>query len=143
MAARQAQASGQTVVQTTTEDAPTTIRLHLTQKKESSRRIQWRDDTVDNENLNKRSSKSCCIFKKARAFDESSSDDSGEEGDNKNCYFDRKTDGKKMRHRHHDHDHGCGGDHDHDGHDHGHDDHGHHDHQHDHSGEGGACSHDG
>jgi hypothetical protein len=34
------------------------IRLHLTQKTEQDRRVMWREDTVDNEGLNKRSSKS-------------------------------------------------------------------------------------
>mmetsp|Transcript_6605 Transcript_6605/g.10904 ORF Transcript_6605/g.10904 Transcript_6605/m.10904 type:complete len:131 (+) Transcript_6605:24-416(+) len=38
--------------------------------------IEWTKDTVDNEFLNKKSSKSCCIYHKPRRFDESDSDES-------------------------------------------------------------------
>ncbi|KAI9500491.1 Type 1 phosphatases regulator ypi1 [Coemansia spiralis] len=39
-------------------------------------RVQWTDDTVDNEHLNKKKSKVCCIFRKERQFGESDSDES-------------------------------------------------------------------
>ncbi|KAK9468199.1 phosphatase inhibitor-domain-containing protein [Lipomyces arxii] len=42
----------------------------------SSRRVTWNDDVVDNEFMDKKKSKLCCIFHKQRAFDESSSDES-------------------------------------------------------------------
>eukprot|EP00468_Gymnochlora_sp_CCMP2014_P008204 CAMPEP_0167760680 /NCGR_PEP_ID=MMETSP0110_2-20121227/11720_1 /TAXON_ID=629695 /ORGANISM="Gymnochlora sp., Strain CCMP2014" /LENGTH=113 /DNA_ID=CAMNT_0007647217 /DNA_START=17 /DNA_END=358 /DNA_ORIENTATION=- len=38
--------------------------------------ILWTNETIDNEFLNKKSSKICCIYHKPRAFDESDSDES-------------------------------------------------------------------
>lgn len=38
--------------------------------------IKWAEDTVDNEFLNRKKSKICCIFHKKRAFGESSSSES-------------------------------------------------------------------
>ncbi|EZG59237.1 protein phosphatase inhibitor, partial [Gregarina niphandrodes] len=38
--------------------------------------VDWADDVVDNEHLNKRKSKSCCIHEKRRDFGESSSSSS-------------------------------------------------------------------
>ncbi|XP_077500339.1 uncharacterized protein LOC144111076 [Amblyomma americanum] len=49
----------------------------------SRRRVAWAADTVDNENMNKRKSKCCCIFEKQREFGESSSD--SETDDCPNC----------------------------------------------------------
>eukprot|EP00968_Pinguiococcus_pyrenoidosus_P001955 scaffold98_cov244-Pinguiococcus_pyrenoidosus.AAC.9 len=45
--------------------------------------VRWAHDVVDNEHMNKKSSKRCCIFHKARQFGESDSDesDSDFEGD--------------------------------------------------------------
>lgn len=34
--------------------------------------VQWTTDTVDNENLGKKSSKCCCIYKKKKKWDEDS-----------------------------------------------------------------------
>jgi len=46
-------------------------------KAKPKQRIKWTDDTVDNEGLGKRKSKSCCQYKKPRAhLDESSDSDS-------------------------------------------------------------------
>lgn len=45
------------------------------------RRVTWTADTHDNEFDDKKSSKSCCIYVKPRAFDESSTDDSDGEDD--------------------------------------------------------------
>eukprot|EP01038_Epipyxis_sp_PR26KG_P010150 gene10150-13653_t len=38
--------------------------------------VRWSNDTIDNENLNKKKSKRCCIYHKPRAFGESDSDES-------------------------------------------------------------------
>jgi hypothetical protein len=38
--------------------------------------VTWHDDVVDNEHMNKKSSKACCIFHKPRSFGESDSDES-------------------------------------------------------------------
>ncbi|EOA28033.1 hypothetical protein CARUB_v10024209mg [Capsella rubella] len=60
--------------------------LRLNRKK---KKVSWKDGTVDNEFMQKKSSKKCCIFHKQKPFDE---DDSEEEEDNNH-------------HHHHDHDH--------------------------------------
>jgi len=55
----------------------TTLKLRL--KKEKGKKIQWTEDTVDNEGLGKKKSKCCCQFRKARKeLEESSSEE--EEG---------------------------------------------------------------
>ncbi|WVR06932.1 hypothetical protein IAU60_003968 [Kwoniella sp. DSM 27419] len=41
-------------------------------------RVVWSDETVDNEGMDKKKSKICCIYHKPRAFDESSSDESSD-----------------------------------------------------------------
>ncbi|KAJ2732584.1 hypothetical protein IW152_003699 [Coemansia sp. BCRC 34962] len=38
--------------------------------------VQWAEDTVDNEHLNRKKSKVCCIFRRQRQFGESDSDES-------------------------------------------------------------------
>ncbi|XP_009763463.2 protein phosphatase 1 regulatory subunit INH3 [Nicotiana sylvestris] len=48
------------------------LTLKLKQKKKS---VSWKPGTVDNEFLNKKSSKICCIFHKEKPFDEDDSDD--------------------------------------------------------------------
>lgn len=54
-----------------------TIRL----KKKDSKKVAWREDTVDNENMNKKSSKCCCVYRKPHQYDESSSDSEEEDCD--------------------------------------------------------------
>uniref|UniRef100_A0A7S1UFI5 Protein phosphatase inhibitor n=1 Tax=Phaeomonas parva TaxID=124430 RepID=A0A7S1UFI5_9STRA len=76
-----------TATATTTATAPATaeqkaaapLRLQLKPKPH----VQWAKDVVDNEHMNKKSSKRCCIFHKQRRFGESDSDesDSDFEGD--------------------------------------------------------------
>jgi len=54
-----------------------TLKLHL--KKDKGKKIQWTEDTVDNEGLGKKKSKCCCQFRKSRTeLEESSSEE--EEG---------------------------------------------------------------
>ena len=60
----------------------TTLVLRLNRRK----KVAWKDGTVDNEFLHRKSSKKCCIFHKQKPFDEDDSDDDD-------------------HHRHHDH--GC------------------------------------
>ncbi|KAL3641446.1 hypothetical protein CASFOL_016414 [Castilleja foliolosa] len=57
------------------------LKLKLPKKK-----VSWKEGTVDNEFMNKKSSKKCCIFHKEKPFDE---DDSDEEG---NCNHDHDHD---------------------------------------------------
>lgn len=37
-------------------------------------RVRWREDTVDNEGMNKKKSKCCCVYQKPLQFGESSSE---------------------------------------------------------------------
>ncbi|KAL4571349.1 hypothetical protein LXL04_018107 [Taraxacum kok-saghyz] len=89
--ARQLAASSMTTTTATiTLDNPTpaqttTLTLTLNPRK---KKVTWKEGTVDNEFLQKKSSKKCCIFHKQKSFDEDSSDD-------EDCHD-------------HDHDHGCG-----------------------------------
>lgn len=57
-------ATPETMSEGAVEDAPPALRRH----------VVWAADTVDNENMNKRKSKCCCIFEKQRQFGDSSSD---------------------------------------------------------------------
>lgn len=59
------------------QDASPTLHLHLTRR----RSVRWSHDTHDNEHEGKKSSKSCCIFQKKRAWDESSTESDEERGD--------------------------------------------------------------
>ncbi|KAH7426983.1 hypothetical protein KP509_10G025200 [Ceratopteris richardii] len=49
------------------------VNLRLRRRK----KVTWKEGTIDNEYLNKRSSKKCCIFHKEKPFDEDGSDDEG------------------------------------------------------------------
>ncbi|KAF5804938.1 putative Type 1 protein phosphatase inhibitor [Helianthus annuus] len=64
----------------------TTLTLTLNPRK---KKVTWKEGTVDNEFMQKKSSKKCCIFHKEKPFDEDTSDD-------EDCHD-------------HDHDHDCGG----------------------------------
>jgi protein phosphatase 1 regulatory subunit 11 len=58
----------------------------LTARAPDRAHITWCDDVVDNEGLGKKSSKSCCVYHKPRAFDESS-DESDYEPDQRDYNF--------------------------------------------------------
>jgi len=65
-----------TVTESTETEASETLRLKL-KKKPEKKKIQWTEETVDNEGLGKKKSKVCCQYKKPRAdLDESSDSDS-------------------------------------------------------------------
>lgn len=75
-----------------------TLRLKLTKTKtKSSRRVSWSTETVDNEFLNKKKSKCCCIFHKTKNWDESSSEDENEDHECEHCKGHRKTDFNQKR----------------------------------------------
>jgi len=60
-------------------------KLKLTQKEANKKAVQWTEETVDNEHMGKKSSKSCCIYHKPKPFkpgqEESSSDESSDDED--------------------------------------------------------------
>ncbi|SCZ89914.1 BZ3500_MvSof-1268-A1-R1_Chr1-3g01658 [Microbotryum saponariae] len=77
-------------------------------------RVQWQDDVVDNEMLNRKKSKICCIYHKPKEFDESSSDESGSESassDGSNDSRVAKPPRQRPARRHHNDDHGHDQDH--------------------------------
>ncbi|XP_077285901.1 E3 ubiquitin-protein ligase PPP1R11-like [Arctopsyche grandis] len=61
---------------------PSTIAVLTLRKPRVAKKVEWSNDTVDNENMNKKKSKCCCIYKKKKEFGESDSEDSGDECDN-------------------------------------------------------------
>ncbi|KAG7205584.1 hypothetical protein KM043_007555 [Ampulex compressa] len=68
---------GQHTAEILKNDVPT-VRLRL-RKPRSNKKVQWTQGTVDNEHMNKKKSKCCCIYEKPRDFGESSSEDSDDE----------------------------------------------------------------
>lgn len=70
------------------------LRCH---KPKTDKKVQWTAKTVDNEHMNKKKSKCCCIYKKPKTFGESSSES---EDECENCYG----------HVEHRKSHECGGD---------------------------------
>ncbi|XP_033226181.1 E3 ubiquitin-protein ligase PPP1R11 [Belonocnema kinseyi] len=88
-------APSKTICEEDVSDAPTevpTVRLRL-RKPRSSKKVQWTQGTVDNEDLNKKKSKCCCIYEKPKTFGESSSEDSDDECEH--CHG-HKDDHKKV-----------------------------------------------
>lgn len=55
------------------QEAGAAVRLVL-RKPKNKKKVVWSEGTVDNEDMNKRKSKCCCIYKKPHVFGESSSD---------------------------------------------------------------------
>jgi len=75
--------SGTTTVTTTTTTTTTAEPRLILRLRAPPRSVAWDASVVDNEHMNKRKSKKCCIFHKQRPFDESDSereDDDGDEG---------------------------------------------------------------
>ncbi|XP_060516667.1 E3 ubiquitin-protein ligase PPP1R11 [Cylas formicarius] len=68
-----------TLVETDEQDH-TVPRVTVKLKKpKTDRKVNWTTDTVDNENLNKKKSKCCCVYNKPKKFAESSDSDSSED----------------------------------------------------------------
>ncbi|XP_048446752.1 protein phosphatase 1 regulatory subunit INH3-like, partial [Pyrus x bretschneideri] len=47
----------------------------LKPNRKKKKQVSWKEGTVDNEFMQKKSSKKCCIFHKQKPFDEDDSDD--------------------------------------------------------------------
>lgn len=79
MMANQSSGAGvrsETLCKTEEADKDDTATLKLKLKKKENKKIQWTEDTVDNEGLGKKKSKICCVYKKPRPhLDCSSSED--------------------------------------------------------------------
>ncbi|KAF5110309.1 hypothetical protein DV453_000964 [Geotrichum candidum] len=64
-----------TITTVITETEPSAGTLHLEAQERGERPgVRWTDDVIDNEHMNKKKSKICCIFHKTREFGESSSE---------------------------------------------------------------------
>lgn len=70
-----------TLTESNTNDEPQSTSATIRLKKKDSKKVAWREDTVDNENMNKKSSKCCCVYRKPHQYDESSSDSEEEDCD--------------------------------------------------------------
>ncbi|XP_049872221.1 E3 ubiquitin-protein ligase PPP1R11-like [Pectinophora gossypiella] len=66
-------------------------------KPQERKKVVWTEDTVDNENMNKKKSKCCCIYEKPRKFDESSSEEDSDECEHCFGHVERR---KKHTHTH-------------------------------------------
>jgi len=64
----------------------TTIRL-----KKKKKKVVWRQGTVDNEGMGKKTSKCCCIYQKPHKFGESSSDSEEEDCDHCRGHVEKKS----------------------------------------------------
>jgi hypothetical protein len=75
--------------------SPQVLRIRLKESKNDtndSKKVSFTSETVDNEGMDKKKSKCCCIFEKSRQFGESSSEESDDETDH--CF------GHKRKHKH-------------------------------------------
>lgn len=63
------------------QDTPPVGVLQLRATGNTSRRVVWSEETIDNEGMGKKKSKICCIYHKPKAFDESSDESSGSDSD--------------------------------------------------------------
>ncbi|KAI5478876.1 type 1 phosphatases regulator Ypi-1 [Pseudohyphozyma bogoriensis] len=72
--------------------------LRLRGRALNSARVQWTDETVDNEFLGRKKSKICCIYHKSKEFDESSGDES-----DSSCGSNDSRIARPSRHSHHHH----------------------------------------
>lgn len=71
---------------TETEQVKQAKQDSLILKKKSKKQVKWSDNTVDNEHMNKKKSKSCCIYYKSKKFDESDSASDNDNEDDINSY---------------------------------------------------------
>ena len=60
-------------------------------KCEERRGVSWATDTVDNEHMNKKKSKCCCIYVKPKKFGESDTESSEGDDDCEHCPGHKKT----------------------------------------------------
>ncbi|KAJ1972567.1 Type 1 phosphatases regulator ypi1, partial [Dimargaris xerosporica] len=58
-------------------------------------RVRWDTEVVDNEGLDRKKSKVCCIFKKSRRFDESDSDESDSDCDHDHSHHNAAPNGSQ------------------------------------------------
>ncbi|KAB0797461.1 hypothetical protein PPYR_08455 [Photinus pyralis] len=80
--------------------------LHLKLKKpKNDKKVQWTNETVDNEDMNKKKSSCCCIYTKPKTIEDesSSSDDSEDECDHCKGHIEKKKHKRSKGDSSHDH----------------------------------------
>lgn len=88
-----AEATASSSLTQTIQQQPSTspvLQLKL-RKPKNDKKVKWTTETVDNEHMNKKKSKCCCIHEKPRIFGESSDEDDDDctghcHGHKKKCY---------------------------------------------------------
>uniref|UniRef100_A0AC35UAJ9 Protein phosphatase 1 regulatory subunit 11 n=1 Tax=Rhabditophanes sp. KR3021 TaxID=114890 RepID=A0AC35UAJ9_9BILA len=80
----------QTTSTTASTVAPLILRLSANPGTSTTPNVTWSENTVDNENLNRKKSKCCCIFKKTKRWDESSSDSDEDETEHCKGHVEKK-----------------------------------------------------
>ncbi|KAE9553362.1 hypothetical protein FO519_003425 [Halicephalobus sp. NKZ332] len=70
--------------------------IHLGDRTQTRQHVQWTADTVDNENMGKKSSKCCCIYKKKKKWNEDS------DSDDSDCETGHCRGHVEKKHQHHD-----------------------------------------
>jgi len=61
------------------------VHLKLKKSKNNKKQVKWDEHTVDNEHLNKKKSKCCCIYEKPKQFGNPDDDDESNGSDNDEC----------------------------------------------------------
>ncbi|KAH3798056.1 E3 ubiquitin-protein ligase PPP1R11-like [Dreissena polymorpha] len=65
----------QVVSQPPQQPATTPVQVLKLKNPKNDKKVKWTNETVDNEHLNKKKSKCCCIYEKPRMFGESSDEE--------------------------------------------------------------------
>jgi len=89
-----------TTTNTDTQNDPVVITARAPERRP---RVQFSADTVDNEGMGKKSSKVCCIYRKPKAFGESSSE--SDSSDDDVSPYERKPKAMKKKNKKCSHDH--------------------------------------
>ncbi|CAI5757247.1 unnamed protein product [Candida verbasci] len=91
-----------TITRTTTTDAQPILKLKAPEKSadQDQNQVQWSEETVNNEHLNRKKSKVCCIYHPQRNFDDPSdtSDSSDSSDDSQDENESKMTDKKQHKH---------------------------------------------
>lgn len=74
------------------------VHLKLKKPKNNHKQVRWDVHAIDNENLNKKKSKCCCIYKKPEKFGDPADGNESNESDNDEC---DSCMGKKKTHKLH------------------------------------------
>ncbi|TIB80058.1 hypothetical protein E3Q22_02176 [Wallemia mellicola] len=77
--------SSQTIERSNSRQQQTHVLKLRGHQPEQRSAVRWEEGTVDNENMNKKKSKICCIYHKPKRFDESSDESDCSDSEHKPC----------------------------------------------------------